>query len=106
MIQVFATDRSGQVHRLQAPTGAVLMEVLRDAGLGVEAVCGGCCACATCHVYMAGSLAISLTAGRGDLESALVGSTDAFREFESRLSCQVELGPELNNLTLQIAPED
>lgn len=106
MIQVFATDRSGEVHHLQAPVGSVLMEVLRDAQLGVEAVCGGCCACATCHVYMAGPLTESLTTKRGEVESALVGAMDAFRERESRLSCQIELGPELNNLKLQIAPED
>ncbi len=106
MIQVIATDRAGQVHRLQAPVGTLLMEVLRDADLGVEAVCGGCCACATCHVYIAGPQMKLLTAERGQLESALVGSTDVFREFESRLSCQVELRPSLDKLVLQIAPEE
>lgn len=106
MIQVFATDRAGQEHQLQAPVGTVLMELLRDSGLGVEAVCGGCCACATCHIYIMGSPTAPLLAQRGDVESALVGSTDAFREDESRLSCQIELGPQLNNLRLQIASED
>ena len=28
------------------------MEIIRDAGLDVEAICGGCCACATCHCYI------------------------------------------------------
>ena len=28
------------------------MEIIRDAGLPIEAACGGCAACATCHVYV------------------------------------------------------
>ena len=28
------------------------MEIIRDEGLDIEASCGGCCACATCHVYV------------------------------------------------------
>ena len=28
------------------------MEIIRDEGVDIEAACGGCCACATCHVYI------------------------------------------------------
>lgn len=102
MVQLCAIDRDGQTHHLQATVGTLLMEVLRDAGLGVEAVCGGCCACATCHVYTGEALA----GKRGELESALVAATDSYRVSQSRLSCQIELSPAMDNLTLQIAPED
>lgn len=102
MLQVLATDRAGQEHILQAPLGAMLMEVLRDAGLDVEAVCGGCCACATCHIYVESAL----VGEPGELELALVASTGAYMETKSRLSCQIELRRELNNLQLEIAPED
>lgn len=102
MLKLVATDREGQVHALQAPEGAVLMEVLRDAGLGLEAVCGGCCACATCHIYIENARA----GQRGELESALVASSSAFSKTKSRLSCQIKLRRELDNLELQLAPED
>ena len=101
-IQLLVTDRDGQRHQLAAPIGAVLMEVLRDAGLGVEAVCGGCCACATCQVYVN-----ALPGSAPDaMEVALLASTDAYQSQRSRLSCQIELGPELDKLQLEIAPED
>ena len=49
MATIHVTDRDGHAHRLQAPAGSILMEVLRDEGMGIEAICGGQCACATCH---------------------------------------------------------
>ena len=29
-----------------------IMEIIREAGMDIEAACGGCCACATCHIYV------------------------------------------------------
>ena len=46
------TDREGSIHELKAELGSTIMEIIRDAGLDIEAACGGCCACATCHVYI------------------------------------------------------
>ena len=40
------------MHEIAAENGLTLMEIIRDAGLDIEAACGGCCACATCHVYI------------------------------------------------------
>ena len=37
---------------LEGDNNSTLMEILRDAGVDIEAACGGCCACATCHVYI------------------------------------------------------
>ena len=45
-------DREGSSHELEAEEGLVLMEIIRDAGLPIEAACGGCAACATCHIYI------------------------------------------------------
>ena len=51
-MKIRVTDRNGNTHELDGDTSATLMEILRDAGLEIEAACGGCCACATCHVYI------------------------------------------------------
>ena len=52
MGKIFVTDRDGNLHKLNADAGLKIMEIIRDAGLDIEAACGGCCACATCHVYI------------------------------------------------------
>src|SRR3546814_5703851 len=52
-MKVIATDREGGMHELPFQEGDTLMEVLTSEDLGVRAECGGCCACATCHVYVA-----------------------------------------------------
>ena len=49
---IFVKDREGNSHKLRADVGSTIMEIIRDAGLEIEAACGGCCACATCHVYV------------------------------------------------------
>ena len=53
MPKLIVTDREGATHELDGPVGWSVMEVIRENNLPVEAACGGCCACATCHVYVA-----------------------------------------------------
>ena len=52
MSTIFIKDREGNIHELKAEEKLTLMEIIRDGGLDIEAACGGCCACATCHVYV------------------------------------------------------
>src|SRR3546814_6701883 len=52
-MMVRVTDREGVKHELSFQEGDTLMEVLTEEDLGVRAECGGCCSCATCHVYVA-----------------------------------------------------
>lgn len=99
---VVATDREGVVHELSAATGTVLMELLRDEGLGVEAVCGGCCACATCHVHVD----LAEVGPRGEVEQELLLASAFYREMQSRLSCQIALTEQHNELAVTIAPEE
>ena len=50
------SDASGITHVLEAVEGWRVMELIRDHGLPIEAICGGACACATCHVQVAPDL--------------------------------------------------
>ena len=52
MSKILVIDREGNLNELQAEKGLTFMEIIRDAGLDIEAACGGCCACATCHIYV------------------------------------------------------
>ena len=51
-MKIRVIDRDGNKHELEGDSNSTLMEILRDADLDIEAACGGCCACATCHVYI------------------------------------------------------
>ena len=80
------------------------METLRELDYGVEALCGGMCSCATCHVYIDSGWLKRLPAREAE-ELELLEELDCFRE-SSRLSCQVELTEALDGLRLTIAPEE
>jgi hypothetical protein len=52
LINTKATDHDGVQHDIEAHEGDTLMEALRAHEWGVAAICGGLCACGTCHVYL------------------------------------------------------
>jgi len=103
MGKIIAIDRDGDPHELQAAQGLTLMEILRDAGLAIEAICGGQCICSTCHVYVDAKWNTVLSP-RSDTEQVLVEDSGHYQEY-SRLSCQLEYTDEMAGLTLVLAPE-
>lgn len=103
-MKIRVTDRGGTNHEVDGQAGLKLMEVLRELDHGVEAVCGGMCSCATCHVYVDTGWIDRLTP-REDEEDDLLDSLEG-RRTNSRLSCQIELGDEHDGLAVTIAPEE
>jgi 2Fe-2S ferredoxin len=97
-------DRDGTERQLDAPSGATLMEPLRDMDDGVAAICGGMCSCATCHVYVDAEWLAKLPAAMSD-ETDMLGDLTSRRE-NSRLSCQVVLSDTLSGVRVTIAPEE
>lgn len=91
----------GTKFELDAESGSTVMEnAIKNAVPGIEAECGGACACATCHVYV------------DDGWTATVGQPDVMEEdmldfaFEtrptSRLSCQIKMRDELDGLVVHV----
>lgn len=106
MGKIFVTDREGGQHELDVPNGQSLMEPLRDLDSGgIEALCGGMCSCATCHVFVEPQWFAKISE-RQDDELELLEGTEFFDENTSRLSCQIIMRDELDGLTLTIAPEE
>lgn len=103
-MKIKVTDRDGNTHETEGTEGFKLMEALRDLDYGVEAICGGMCSCATCHVYVDDQWRDRLPEMQDDEEELL----DAleYRQAPSRLSCQIELTPELEGIVVTIAPEE
>ena len=102
-MKIKVTDRDGNKHALEGDSNSTLMEILRDAGLDIEAACGGCCACATCHVYINDKWLDKINTKDDDEESMLDQAFDV--KETSRLSCQISLSDDLDGIELELAPE-
>ncbi len=95
--------RDGLSQSVEAEPGLSVMEIIRDAGVDeMLALCGGCCSCATCHVYVDEAEALPPV---GDDENDLL-DTSAHRLVTSRLACQIRFDRALDGLSVTIAPED
>lgn len=105
MPQLVVVTREGEEKTVEVESGYNAMEAIRDAGIDeLLALCGGCCSCATCHVYVDPAFAGRLPAMSED-ENDLLDSSD-HRQENSRLSCQIVVSDELQGLRVTIAPED
>jgi 2Fe-2S ferredoxin len=105
MPKLIVVDRAGVEKTIDAQTGLTLMEAIRDNGFDeLLALCGGCCSCATCHVYVDPAFADKLPPMSED-ENDLLESSD-HRNETSRLSCQVPLTADMDGLKVSIAAED
>lgn len=105
MPTVIVKSRAGEERQIDAEPGISLMENLRAQGVDdILAICGGCCACATCHVYVDSAFA-DLLPPMSDDEYDLLSCSSGYSE-QSRLSCQIEMSDALEGLRITIAPED
>ncbi len=105
MPKLTVVTREGQESTIEVGEGLTVMEAIRDNGFDeLLALCGGCCSCATCHVHVDPAFKDRLPA-MGEDEDDLLESSD-HRDADSRLSCQIPFGSELDGLRVTIAAED
>lgn len=105
MPSLWVRTRDGTETEAAGETGQTLMNVIRDSGFDeLEAMCGGCCSCATCHVYVDPAFAALMPKMGNDEDDLLEGSSH--RRPESRLSCQIPFNDILEGLKVTIAPAD
>jgi 2Fe-2S ferredoxin len=103
MVKVVFIEPAGGEVELDAQDGWSAMQVAMSKGVdGIEAECGGSCACATCHCYVEGEAAARLPAPL-DGELAMLENVAAERRPNSRLSCQIKLTPDVAGLVLRVA---
>jgi 2Fe-2S ferredoxin len=103
-MKILLTDREGGTHDVAGEVGMKLMEAIRDIDNSVEAICGGLCSCATCHVYVDPDWFAKLRPIDDD-EEELLDSLEGRRD-NSRLSCQIELAPEFDGIAVTVGPEE
>ena len=95
-------DTNNNTHVLEAVEGWRVMEIIREHGLPMEGLCGGACACATCHVIVDDAWAAKLFEAREDEEDMLDTVPNVMPS--SRLSCQLIYTEELDGLTVALDP--
>lgn len=105
MVRLAVTDREGRQVEIEGQTGISVMENIRELDDSVDAICGGLCSCATCHVHVDPEWLAKLPP-RHEEEDLLVSDSMHFDPERSRLSCQITLTEELDGLTLTVAPEE
>jgi 2Fe-2S ferredoxin len=97
--------RNGTVREVQLESGLSVMELCRKAGIDeLEALCGGNCSCATCHVHL-NATSFALFGPVTEDEAELLEGSNHREEF-SRLSCQLLVPSNSVDIKLTIAPED
>ena len=92
----------GIKHTVDVPVGLTVMERARDNNIpGIEADCGGACACSTCHVYVDKDWINKLPA-IDDIERDMLDFAYEPDENYSRLTCQLEVTDSLDGLIVKM----
>jgi len=105
MSSLTVIQRDGVSRTVEATVGHSVMEIIRDSGVDeLLALCGGCCSCATCHVYVFPEGAHLLPPMSNDEDDLLDSSSH--RKPLSRLSCQIRFEGAMDSMTVELAPED
>src|SRR6476659_5567537 len=101
MPKITYTDSSGTARTVEADLGSTVMETaIRNNIPGIEAACGGACACATCHVYVDDAWR-GKTGEKSAMEESMLDFAENVEE-NSRLSCQIKVSDELDGLTVRM----
>jgi ferredoxin, 2Fe-2S len=104
MAKIIYIEANGKQHVVELESGLTVMEGAKRNGIeGIDAVCGGACQCATCHVYVDPAWQTRVGA-RTELEAAMLEFAEDVQP-NSRLSCQIEVNPQLEGLVVRI-PEN
>ena len=101
MPRITFIEPGGFRREIIAPVGMTLMEAARQNGVrGIVALCGGACACGTCHVYVDAAWLARLQP-REDMEEGTLECAWQARD-NSRLSCQIHVTPDLDGLVVSV----
>ena len=97
MAKVIFHDHEGNTREVDAKNGMSVMEAaIANMIPGIDADCGGACACATCHVYVS-EVWLKKLKPKDDMEDSMLDFADDVQD-NSRLSCQILLSDELDGI--------
>lgn len=101
MAKITYIEHNGKVHEIDVPNGWSVMEgAVKNLVPGIDADCGGACACATCHVFVDEAWLAKLPK-KEDMEETMLDFAPDMAA-NSRLSCQIKVTPELDGLVVRM----
>jgi 2Fe-2S ferredoxin len=99
MPKITYIDNDGISRDVEAKNGSSIMEAaVQNMIPGIDADCGGACACATCHVYVAEEW-MSKLSEKDDMEDSMLDFAENVQD-NSRLSCQLIVSDELDGIVV------
>lgn len=101
MPKITLIEHSGESHTIDAEVGkSLMMNAVENFVPGIDADCGGACACGTCHCFVEGEWKAK-TGGVDVLEESMLGMRPD-RNERSRLSCQIDVTPEMDGMVVRL----
>jgi 2Fe-2S ferredoxin len=101
MPKITYIEPNGNASDVELPEGWTLMQGATTNGIdGIEAECGGSCACATCHCYVESQL--DQLPPASETEENMLANVAAERRPNSRLSCQIKATAELDGMVVRL----
>ena len=103
MPSVTYIEFNGTAHTVEVPVGTSLMRgAINNNVPGIDADCGGECACATCHVYVDAAWLDKVGLPKPGSQEASMLSFAAVTQPDSRLSCQIQVTEDLHGLVVRM----
>ncbi|MEQ8433609.1 MAG: 2Fe-2S iron-sulfur cluster-binding protein [Oceanicaulis sp.] len=104
MAKITYIEHDGTEHGVDVEDGMTVMEgAVRNMVPGIDADCGGACACATCHVFVDEAWTAK-TGERSSMEESMLDFASDVRD-NSRLSCQIKVSGALDGLIVRMPEE-
>jgi 2Fe-2S ferredoxin len=101
MAKITYIEHNGTEHVIDVKTGLSVMEgAVKNNIPGIDADCGGACACATCHVYVQDPW-LGKTGDKSAMEESMLDFAENVQD-NSRLSCQIKVSDELDGLVVKM----
>ena len=102
MVKITYIEFDGTEHVVDVEVGMTVMEGARDNNIpGIEADCGGACACSTCHVYVDSNW-VEKIPEKEDMEEDMLDFAYSPDENLSRLTCQLQVTEEIDGLIVRM----
>jgi 2Fe-2S ferredoxin len=101
MAKITYVEHNGAEHVIDVKAGLSVMEgAVKNNIPGIDADCGGACACATCHVYVDAAWT-DKTGAKSAMEESMLDFAENVQD-NSRLSCQIKVTDALDGLVVRM----
>ena len=101
MPKIIYIEFSGKEHHIEMPVGYSIMEgAVKNSIPGIDADCGGSCACATCHVYVDEKFIKKIPKAKESEQDMIDFAVNP--KNNSRLSCQLMITDELDGIVVRM----